>query len=284
MSLWVGLLIGLALGVGIALPACRASIRRQTTRARDAERRAQTAERLAETGAMTGGLAHEIKNPLSTIGLNAQLLGEAIDDAPLEDAERQRLRRRVDSIRREAERLRDTLQDFLTYAGGVHLELATVDLNQTVEELSDFFLPQAEHHGVRLRTELSPTPLRVRIDTGAVKQALLNLLLNATQAMDGSERPGELILRTEVIEPRRRNGAGHARAARVHVIDTGPGVPPERLGEIFKPYFTSKAGGTGLGLPTARRLIEAHAGTIEVVSTPGKGTDFVVTLPMNDAP
>lgn len=280
MTLLAGLLIGLAMGIAIALPTCRAAIRRQTARARDAERRAQTAERLAETGAMTGGLAHEIKNPLSTIGLNAQLLGEAIDEAPLDDAERQRLRRRVDSIRREAERLRDTLQDFLTYAGQVHLELATVDLNRTVEELADFFLPQAEHHAVRLRAELSPNPLHVRIDAGVVKQALLNLLLNATQSMDGSDRPRELILRTEAVVPGRRNGAADHALARVHVIDTGPGIAPERMHDIFKPYVTTKAGGSGLGLPTARRLIEAHAGTLEVISTLGQGTDFMVTIPI----
>lgn len=279
MVLLSGVFIGLAIGIAIALPTMRAAVRRQTARARAAERRAQTAEHLAETGAMTGGLAHEIKNPLSTIGLNAQLLAEAIDDSSIDDSQRQRLRKRVDSIRREAERLRDTLQDFLTYAGRVHLEPAATDLNRTIEELADFFLPQAEHHGVRLRTDLSPAPITVRIDAGVFKQAVLNLVLNATQAMDGAERARELILRTEIVE-----GKGDDAQARVHVIDTGPGIDPDRVSEIFKPYVTTKAGGSGLGLPTAKRLIEAHGGTIQVVSTPGKGTDFIVSVPVGGSP
>lgn len=273
-----GMLIGLAAGIALALPLGWLEIKRQTTRARQAERRAQRAEQLAETGAMTGGLAHEIKNPLSIIGLNAQLLGEAIDDLTLPENEKSRLKKRVDTLRREAERLRDTLQDFLTYAGQVSLERRPVDLNQTVEEICDFYLPQAEHHGVRLRTQLAPEPLVAMIDPGVIKQALLNLLLNATQAMETSDRPRELILRTERLATRPRHEG--TDTVRVHVIDTGPGIAPDRIESIFKPYFTTKAGGSGLGLPTMRRLVEAHGGTVAVQSSPGRGTDFIISLPL----
>src|SRR5690606_1877327 len=106
--LTLGILIGVLLGLGIAVPVGWFEVKRQIRRARHAERRAQRAEQMAETGAMTGGLAHEIKNPLSTIGLNAQLLGEAIEEQTLPEAEKQRLKRRIDTLRREAERLRDT--------------------------------------------------------------------------------------------------------------------------------------------------------------------------------
>jgi signal transduction histidine kinase len=224
---------------------------------------------------MTGGLAHEIKNPLSTIGLNAQLLAEGLDELEGVDAEsRQRLLRRLSSLRREVERLRGILTDFLNFAGEIRLDLGQADLNKVVDELCDFFQPQAQQQGVQLRTDLSPTPLIGRIDSPQVKQAVLNLMLNAVQAMGQQSGPRELILRTA------REVDRQGRASNVlHVIDTGPGIEPKVMEKIFTPYFTTKSGGTGLGLPTARRLIEAHGGRIDVHTEPGRGTDFVVRLP-----
>lgn len=251
--------------------------RRALARVTEAERRARAAERLAEVGAMTGGLAHEIKNPLSTIGLNAQLLAEGLDELNGVDPEgKQRLTRRLSSLRREVERLRGILSDFLAFAGEIRLDLAEADINRVVDELCDFFLPQAQQQGVQLRTDLSPTPLPGRIDAPQLKQAVLNLLLNAVQAMAQGQGPRELILRTQ------REVDRQGRVFNVlHVIDTGPGIDPEVLPRIFTPYFTTKSGGTGLGLPTARRLVEAHGGRIDVHTEKGRGTDFVVRLPVS---
>ncbi len=270
-----GVLFGFGAGALVTLLIASWVIRRHLRRTRAAERRARAAERLAEIGAMTGGLAHEIKNPLSTIGLNAQLLGEGIEELPIDPEERGRLTRRMSALRREVERLKGILTDFLQFAGNVRLDPKPADLNEVVEELADFFMPQAEKQGVRLRTEAAPGPMFAALDRPIVKQALLNLMLNAVQAM--AESPAgarELILRTE----RGNDELGHAMI-RVHVIDTGPGIPPDRIGKVFEPYFTTKSGGTGLGLPTARRLIEGHEGTIEVHSEPGKGTDFTISFP-----
>jgi signal transduction histidine kinase len=277
------LVVGLVVGAGIAALAARWQIRRSLAKAGAAERRARSAERLAEVGAMTGGLAHEIKNPLSTIGLNAQLLAEGVDevpaDRPIEPEARQRLTRRISSLRREVERLRGILTDFLNFAGEIKLDLGPADLNKVVDELADFFLPQAQQQGVRLRVELSPAPLVGAIDAGLIKQAVLNLMLNAVQAMGAgataaSNGSRELILRTT----REQDSDGQALNV-LHVIDTGPGIAPEVMEKIFTPYFTTKSGGTGLGLPTTRRLIEAHQGRIEVHSEVGRGSDFVVRLP-----
>ncbi len=245
-------------------------------RLREAERRARSAERLAEVGAMTGGLAHEIKNPLSTIGLNAQLLAEGLDDLQGVDPDaRQRLSRRLSSLRREAERLRGILTDFLNFAGEIRLDLAPADLNRVIEELSDFFLPQAQQQGVHLRTELSAEPLMGMVDAAHLKQAVLNLMLNAVQAMSQNApgTPKELILRTcsEAVP-------GGGAFNQLHVIDTGPGIQATVMSKLFTPYFTTKSGGTGLGLPTTRRLIEAHHGKIDVHTEAGRGTDFVITL------
>ncbi|MBX3389363.1 MAG: hypothetical protein KF691_07895 [Phycisphaeraceae bacterium] len=277
------LLLGLAIGVLGAGVAAFWAFKRQSAKIRSAERRARSVERLAELGAMTGGLAHEIKNPLSTIGLNAQLLSEGVEELAIAGEEKGRLVRRVQSLRREVERLRGILTDFLQFAGELRLDRKPADLNIAVEELVDFFLPQAEKSGVRLRSDLSSGPLYADVDTAHLKQAVLNLLLNAAQAMStetaNTDRPRELIVRTV-----RSMDAERQAVAQIHVIDTGPGMSAETIEKIFQPYFTTKSGGTGLGLPTARRIVEAHDGRLEVHSEPGRGTDFSLTLPMATAP
>lgn len=277
MTETIAAILGAALGVSVAALLARVQIRRSLAKARGAERRARAAERLAELGAMTGGLAHEIKNPLSTISLNAQLLAEGVDDlpeaVPTTADDKHRLARRAASLRREVERLRGILTDFLTYAGELRLDAKPTDLNRVVDDLAEFFGPQAQQQGVRLRTDLAPGPLTANLDEGLLKQAVLNLMLNAVQAMVGSASR-ELILRTSSItEP------DGQRAVQLHVIDTGPGISADVLPKLFTPYFTTKAGGSGLGLPTTRRIVEAHLGRIEVHSEVGKGTDFAISIP-----
>ncbi|MEM1166699.1 MAG: ATP-binding protein [Planctomycetota bacterium] len=280
MSVVLGLVAGVALTGAIIGPVAWITARRRVASVRDAERRARRSERLAEIGAMTGGLAHEIKNPLSAIGLNAQLLAEAIDDLDtIDEPDRVRLKRRTDGLRRETERLRDTLTEFLTFAGEVRLSRAPTDVNALVDELADFFAPQADQAGVRLRTEFDPARPIATIDGPHIKQALLNLLINAVQVMaaDDTDRAKELILRT--ITRRERD----LDVVEIHVIDTGPGIPAQARANIFDPYFTTKPGGSGLGLPTTRRLVEEHTGHIDVHSDPAAGTDFVVVLPLGPA-
>lgn len=284
------LLLGVAIGVIVMIPVTRLLLRRAEARARRAERRARDSERLAELGSMTGGLAHEIKNPLSTIGLNAQLLAESIAESQLPAEERERLVRRLDTLGRETERLRGILTDFLQFAGRMKLDPQPRDLCRLVDELSDFYHPQAQQAGVVLRTQLPNEPIIAKVDEGLLKQAVLNLMLNATQAMVGSSSgtpalragtPGsesrgtenrgtELILRVERDE----------REARIHVIDTGPGIEAAKVNEIFRPYFSMRQGGTGLGLPTAQRIVQEHGGELIVHSEPGKGSDFTIHLPL----
>ena len=268
-------LIGFGVGVLIATAGARSLLRRQVSRARAAQHRARANERMAEIGAMTGGLAHEIKNPLSTIGLNAQLLAEGIDELPVEPEEKGRLSRRVGALKREADRLRGILTDFLQYAGQMRIDPKPADLNTIVEELADFLMPQAQAQRVRMRVDLAPGPLRAALDIPQVKQAALNLILNAIQAMaDSTSTPKELILRTA-----KRLDQDRRPVVSLHVIDTGPGIPADSVDRIFQPYFTTKSGGTGLGLPTARRLIEGHEGRLEVRTEPGRGSEFIASFP-----
>lgn len=276
-----GVLIGFAVGVLVTAGVATHLVRRHVRRVRAADARARRVERLAELGSMTRGLAHEIKNPLSTIGLNVQLLAEGVEDLPVEDEQRGPLLRRLDSLGREAERLRGILTDFLEYAGEIRLDARQVDLNASVDELIDFFLPQAEQQHVRLRSDLAPGRLDAWCDPQLVKQALLNLLLNAVQAM--AHQP-EGVVRELILRTRRGEDDDRRATVEVHVIDTGPGIAPDVASRVFDPYVTTKSGGTGLGLPTSRRIIEAHGGRLALHSEPGRGTDLCVTLPTEPPP
>jgi len=236
---------------------------------RESERVARL-NQLAEMGQLAAGLAHELKNPLSTLKLNLQLLEEDLKDLP----GAQHSVHRLATLKKEADRMRHTLDDFLRFAGRIELRLETVSLNQVVEELIDFILPQAQAARVRVLTSLAPEDPHCPLDVNLFKQALLNLLLNALQAMpanrNGGQGGGELLVRTLQAKD----------CAILYVSDTGVGIPPENLPRIFDAYFTTKKGGTGLGLPTTRRIIEEHNGHISVTSEPGRGTSFRVDIPL----
>ena len=187
------------------------------------------------------------------------------------EADKLTLVRRVETVGREASRLANILNDFLRFAGRVKLAPAEVDTREIIEELVDFYRPQCELQRVILRADIPTTPVSARVDPALVKQALLNLLINATQAMVAADSPArELLVRLEV-EP---------TAICIHVTDTGPGIPAEKHAEIFRPYVTGRKGGSGLGLAVTRRIIEEHGGRIDIYSELGKGSDFAVRLPI----
>ncbi len=277
-------LTGVALGVLSCVPLVWIASVRTARRVRALELRARATERLAEQGKLTGGLAHEIKNPLSTVGLNIQLIQEDLGDMARGDVSGERIarvQRRTDALWRETQRLREILEDFLRFAGRVRLDVGDTDVNQLVDDLTSFFAPQASAAGVRVRTRFEARPPTIKADAALLKQALLNLLINATQATsqarDGGKSHGgcdELIVSTQRVDD------GQRQEVHIHVIDTGPGIPPEHLHEIFAPYFSTKKTGTGLGLPTSRRIVEEHGGRLEVHSEPGRGSDFVIALPV----
>jgi len=233
----------------------------------------------AELSRLTGELAHEIKNPLSTIKVNLKLTSEALEEvgrldsrSPVSDQRRSQLgsaARKITVVQKEADRLEQILDGFLGYVRRPDLQLATVDLNELVGDMIDFYSPQAHSHALTVRQSLTKKPLAGRVDPVAVKQVLLNLFINAQQAQQGG---GELMIRT----------AGRSGRAIIQVSDTGEGIPPERLGDIFRPFYSSRTGGSGLGLATAKKIIEAHKGSIAVHSEPGKGTSFTIELPLSE--
>jgi signal transduction histidine kinase len=229
----------------------------------------QRAETYAEFAALVGGLAHEIRNPLSTIRLNMELLAEDFENADPASPTKQRDRRakaKIDLVRQECDRLQKLLGDFLDFARQETLALEPGSLNAEVDQLLDFFAPQARDAGVEVVRYLDPELAAVRLDRETFRSAVLNLLLNAVQAMEAG---GQLVVRT------RPSGLGVV----LELIDTGPGMDAETLAKVFQAFYTTKQGGSGLGLPTARKIIEAHGGTIDVESAPGRGTKVAIWLP-----
>ena len=219
---------------------------------------------VAELAELAGGFIHEIKNHISTLGLNLQLLAEDFQD-PQNQRERRALERVV-RLQHECQRLVDVSNDFLRFARLQDLHREPTRLGEIVEEMIDFFAPTAQRAEVQIHWYPQPDLPEVNLDRELFKQALLNLMLNAEQAMAAG---GELILQA------RRDDSGVA----LDVIDTGCGIAADELPKVFKPFHTTKPGGTGLGLATTRKIVLAHGGTIAVQSAVGRGTKVTVWLP-----
>jgi signal transduction histidine kinase len=230
-------------------------------------------EAYAELAELAGGFIHEIKNHLSTLGLNLQLLAE-----DFQDPRTQRERRALDRIVRlqgECARLVEVSNDFLRFARLKEIRAQPTDLSNVVEEMLDFFGPTAKQANIEVKCYVPADLPRVALDRELFKQALLNLLLNAAQAMPEG---GDLTIQACVEE----RGERPAQVC-IDLIDTGKGMEAEVLAKVFRPFFTTKPGGTGLGLPTSRRIVEVHGGEMSVESEPGKGTKFTIRLPVASA-
>jgi len=223
-------------------------------------------DQYTEIARLAGGLAHEIKNPLSTIRLNMELLAEDFSAEPDHPLHRRALAK-VKIVQRECQRLQDLLDDFLNYAKVRRLKLEPASLNQQVRRVLGFFEPKARQSKIELIDYLASDLPTVLLDAEAFHGALLNLVLNAQQAMP---QGGQLVVRTFPT----------ADGVALELIDTGCGMDEHTVGHIFDAFFSTKPGGSGLGLPTARKIIEAHGGQIGVQSEPGRGTRFTVKLPV----
>src|SRR5262245_13360610 len=232
-------------------------------------------DQYTELAELAGGFIHEIKNHLSTLGLNLQLLAE-----DFQDAQSQRERRALERVQRldaECQRLVDVSNDFLRFARVKDLELEATRLADVMEEMLDFFSPTARQANIDIKCYLPAHLPLVHLDREMFKQALLNLFLNAVQSMPEG---GELTIQASVITDCRLPTADSQSGIEISLIDTGDGMNPEVLAKVFRPFFSTRPGGTGLGLPTTRKIIEAHGGTIDAQSEPGKGTKFTIKLPV----
>jgi two-component system sensor histidine kinase HydH len=226
-------------------------------------------QQYAELAELAGGFIHDIKNHLSTLGLNLQLLAEDFQD-PQTQRERRALERVV-RLQGECQQLVDLSNDFLRFARLQDLELTPTSLGGVIEEIVDFFGPSARAGNIEIKCYLPADLPSVALDRDMFKQALLNLLLNAQQAMPS----GGVIT---VQASREGNGV------RLDLIDTGKGMAEEVAAKAFKPFFSTRPGGSGLGLATTKKIVEAHGGSIHLQSEVGRGTKFTIHLPAAAGP
>jgi signal transduction histidine kinase len=217
-----------------------------------------------ELATLAGGLAHEIRNPLSTIGMNLELLAEELES---DDSQRaRRMLRRIGNLQGECRNLEEILNAFLQFARAGELHLSDGNLNTIVSDYVDFLEPQANSMEVELRPHLDSDLPVVMLDKSLMRQALVNLCRNAIEAMpEGGSI--DLLTRTR------------GEDVVLEIIDTGKGMDEKTRGQMFQAFFSTRSGGSGLGLPTVRKIVEAHHGRISCESEVGKGTRFTITLP-----
>lgn len=224
------------------------------------------AEPPADVAELAAGFIHEIKNHVSTLNLNLQLLADDFADpqTPREKRAQQRIVRVLD----QCEKLVDVSNDFLRFTRSQNVHAEPTSIEDVVDEMIDFFSPTAKAANITINLYATPGTPAIPLDRNLFKQALLNLMLNAEQAMpDG----GEIVLQTRL----------DGDWLYLDVIDTGQGIEPATMEKLFRPFHTTKPGGTGLGLATTRKIVRSHGGDIEVQSEPGRGTKFTIRLPIS---
>jgi signal transduction histidine kinase len=236
------------------------------SRLQAAQQELLVAERMATVGRLSLRVAHEVRNPISAIELNAEILQDIVAGrAGQEDMDE--AAGVVASIRDQVKTLDALTEEYLTFARfpRPHFEEETV--NDLVRELAEFIRPVATRQGLAVRVETDDGVPMMEIDRGLFRQAILNLVKNGLEALS---RGGELILTS------RRVG----EAVEVSVSDTGPGIPDDVARQLFEPFFTTKPQGTGLGLSITRQIIEEHGGELTWKNRPGGGAIFTIRLPI----
>jgi signal transduction histidine kinase len=229
----------------------------------------------AELAELAGGFIHEIKNRVGTLSLNLQLLGEDFEN-PQTPRDRRSLER-INRLQGECQKLVDLSSDFLRFARVHNLTTEPTSLDSVVTRIVDFLAPTARNQNIEIGWLPAPDLPPVNIQRDLFEQCVLNLVLNAEQAMpDGGTLT--IIGRCEAVILEKGNEA--AKWVCLDVIDTGHGIPTEQKDKLFRPFQTTKANGHGLGLATTQKIVAAHGGKIEVQSEIGRGTKFTIRLPV----
>jgi|GEM_PF-249324 len=230
------------------------------------EERMQRMSRNLKLATLSTGLHHEIKNPLTALSIHLQLLDEALEqrrsDGSVEEC--------LAVLKTEINRLNGVLENFRTFANWQHLDRAPVDVPDLMDKVLRLIRPQAEQHGIQIETELPAEPLPlVEMDEEKIQQSLLNLVINALEAMSGG---GVLRLKAALEDS----------DLQITIEDTGPGIPPDAQPQLFQPYFSTRSGGTGMGLALSEKLVTQHGGRITFTTSPA-GTAFTIAIPLEKA-
>ena len=228
------------------------------------------AEHLATMGELAAGVAHEIRNPLAGIAGAIEIITK---DFPKDHPDREVM----EDLRQEVRRIEKVLNDMLAYARPKPPQFGRADLKETFARTLHLARQQIGLRNVEFSVQVPPDLPAFRMDSEQLHQVLLNLVLNGVQAI---ESEGKVTIAAKVDAP---GGPGQADLVEISVGDSGVGIPPESLERIFRPFYTTKRGGTGLGLSLCRRIIRQHGGTLNVESKVGKGSRFIIRLPMREA-
>jgi signal transduction histidine kinase len=219
------------------------------------------ARRLTAINSLTGRVAHEIKNPLNSIALRLEMLrSQAAGEESGTESE-------IAILSEEVTRLDRVVRTFLDFNRPVEMALVEVDLAELTAEIVHLLEPEAERGGIGIRYLRPPAPAVVNGDSGLLRQAVMNVAVNAIEAMAGG---GSLTFEI----------AQSPTTCTLAITDTGPGIPPESREKIFQLYYTTKPHGSGMGLAMTFRAVQLHGGTIEIASEAGRGTTFRLTLPL----
>jgi len=243
--------------------------KRHLARIDEMRKRLEQSERLSSLGQLAAGVAHEIRNPLNAISMASQRLQR--EYLPCEEDKGQEFGRLTGVIRDEIRRLNVIIEDFLTFSRSRRLELREFSLTEVVQKLVRLMGEEASARGIALSVKSMQDALMVPMDVDKLQQALINIIKNAIESIEGT---GSIDIAVE-------RQAGDR--AVIRVSDTGSGLAPEEVGKIFDPDYTTKEKGLGLGLPIAHEIIRGHGGTIRVQSGIGQGTTFEISLPMKPA-
>ena len=227
------------------------------------EQAARQMERLAGLGTLAAGLAHELNNPIGIISSRIELMLMDADRFPPGAADDLRV------IHRHAQRMARLATGLLSFGRRSAGERGSVSLNHVIEDTLLLVGPQIAKSGIELVTRLGQVPF-IRGDGGALQQVVLNLVSNAREAMAGA--PGRIRIETRLSD-------GSPARVQLEIEDTGPGISPDDVARIFDPFFTTKSTGTGLGLAITYGIVHEHEGTIDVESSSGRGTRFLLSFP-----
>lgn len=219
--------------------------------------------------AIAAGIAHEVRNPLNALRINLSILEQELRE--LLPGHGGHVFEVLGRISGELRSLDDFVTEFLRYAGPPPLRRGLVEVRPLLEDLATFIGPECARKGVTLAVDAAAGPPRLAADAAQLKHALLNLVLNAAQATPAG---GSILIAT----------GGDPRTLEIVVADTGEGLAPGAAGRVFDAFYTTREGGTGLGLPIARRIAEAHGGTLTLRGGPGAGTTARLALPVRRAP
>ena len=235
------------------------------TERKNREARLRRAESLASLTTLAAGVAHEIKNPLGSIGIHIQLIQKEL--AALADDERERIQGYIDVVNEEVNRLNKIVVDFLFAVRPMNVELEDEDMNSVLEDLLEFVRYELEENDIELEADLQQDLPKVQLDDKYFKQAVMNIVKNALAAMPSG---GTLRVKT------------HCRGDSVELIveDTGEGMSEDVREKIFEPYFTTRDFGSGIGLTLVYKVVKEHMGEISVRSGEGEGTRFTLTFPI----